>query len=46
MILAAYYFFSKAVKGFEYKAFWGRIMKVMLMCGVALGLGIIVKFVF
>ena len=26
MILAAYYFFSKAVKGFVFKAFWSRMM--------------------
>ena len=46
MILAAYYFFSKAVKGFVFKVFWGRMIKVLLLCGVVLDLYIIGLFVF
>jgi len=45
MILAAYYFFSKAVKGFVFKVFWVKMMKVMLLCGAVLDVYIIMLFI-
>jgi hypothetical protein len=45
MVLAAYYFFTKAVKGFIYKLFWRQMMKVLIICGILMNFGIFISFI-
>jgi hypothetical protein len=42
MISAAYFFFSKAVKGFVNKIFWRASMRLMLQAGLFLDAVILV----
>ena len=45
MIITAYYFFSKAVKGSTNKILWKTIMKGMIVFGLFIDLGVLITLI-